>query len=105
MRYNPFYERALARPQRLALSVGETQFTHWALREQVQPIAPRRGTHSPSNAPRVGILASRTPETDFDIMVPSSVQHFESIPLNASGKLNRQELAEPVAQGKLNAAK
>jgi non-ribosomal peptide synthetase component F len=117
VRYNlayPFYESALARPERLALSVGETQFTYSALREQVQPIAHWPGTHSPLNAPRVGILASRTPGTDFGIlgtcgaggsyMVPSTVRHFETIPLNASGKVHRQDWAELVAQGKLNAA-
>jgi acyl-CoA synthetase (AMP-forming)/AMP-acid ligase II len=165
----PFYESALACPERLALSVGETQFTYSALREQVQPVAHRPGTHSRSNAPRVGILALRTPETHFGIpgtcwaggtfiplrpkhpeerllqrfertaleslvvdsnanilapgisasferqlegganadpalktqikkrlpgyMVPFTVDHIESIPLNASGKVNRQELA------------
>jgi D-alanine--poly(phosphoribitol) ligase subunit 1 len=38
-------------------------------------------------------------------MVPSAVHHIESIPLNANGKVNRKELAELLAQGKLNAAK
>jgi D-alanine--poly(phosphoribitol) ligase subunit 1 len=103
VRYNlayPFYESALARPERLALSVGETQFTYSALREQVQPIARWLGTHSPSNAPRVGILASRTPETYFAILgtcwaggtyIPLGpkypeerlLQHFERITLDA----------------------
>jgi acyl-coenzyme A synthetase/AMP-(fatty) acid ligase len=189
----PFYESALARPERLALSVGETQFTYSALREQVQPIA-HWPTHSPSNAPRVGILASRTPGTYFGFpgtcwaggtyiplgskypeerllqhferiapealvvdangmallagrvlsrgprnilapgipascepqleggatddpalktqikkrlpsyMAPSTVHRIESIPLNASGKVHRQDGAELVVQGKLNAA-
>lgn len=36
--------------------------------------------------------------------VPSTVHHVETIPRNASGKANGQELAELVAQGKLNAA-
>jgi non-ribosomal peptide synthetase component F len=68
VRYNlayPFYESALACPERLALSVGETQFTYSAFCEQVQPIAHWPGSRSPSNAPRVGILAARTPETHF----------------------------------------
>jgi D-alanine--poly(phosphoribitol) ligase subunit 1 len=103
VRYNlayPFYESALACPERLALSVGETQFTYSALREQVQPIARWLGAHSRANAPRVGILASRTPETYFGILgtcwaggtyIPLSpkypeerlLQHFERIALDA----------------------
>ena len=34
-------------------------------------------------------------------MVPSSVHHIESIPLNANGKVNRKELAEMLAGGKV----
>jgi D-alanine--poly(phosphoribitol) ligase subunit 1 len=96
----PFYESSLAHPGGLALSIGDTQFTYSALREQVQPIARWLRTHSTSNAPRVGILASRTPETYLGILgtcwaggtyIPLSpkypeerlLQHFERIALDA----------------------
>jgi len=97
---HPFYESAHAQPENLALSVGEAQFTYSALREQVQPIARWLRAHSQSNAPRVGILASRTPETYLGILgtcwaggtyIPLSpkypeerlLQHFERIALDA----------------------
>ncbi len=103
MQYNlahPFYESSLAHPENLALAVGDAQFTYKALREQVQPIASWLGTHSHSNAPRIGILASRTPETYLGILgtswaggtyIPLSpkypeerlLQHFERIALDA----------------------
>jgi D-alanine--poly(phosphoribitol) ligase subunit 1 len=64
----PLYESSLASPENLALSVGDAQFTYAALREQVQPVARWLRTHSNSNAPRVGILASRSPETYLGIL-------------------------------------
>jgi D-alanine--poly(phosphoribitol) ligase subunit 1 len=97
---HPFYESSLAHPGGLALSVGDAQFTYSALREQVQPIARWLLHHSASSAPRVGILASRTPETYLGILgtcwaggtyIPLSpkypeerlLQHFERIALDA----------------------
>jgi D-alanine--poly(phosphoribitol) ligase subunit 1 len=97
---HPFYESSLAHPGSHALSVGEAQFTYSALREQVQPIARWLRTHSTSRASRVGILASRTPETYLGILgtcwaggtyIPLSpkypeerlLQHFERIALDA----------------------
>jgi non-ribosomal peptide synthetase component F len=64
----PFYESSIARPETFALAVGETLFTYSALRERVQPIARWLRTHSQSDAPRVGILASRTAETYLGIL-------------------------------------
>lgn len=103
MNYNlayPFYESSLTYSQNLALTVGEAQFTYAALREQVQPIARWLQTQCESGAPRVGILASRTPETYAGILatcwtggtyVPLSpkypeerlLQHFDLIELDA----------------------
>ncbi len=103
MHYNlshPFYESSLAHPENLALTVGDAQFTYARLREQVQPIAEWLRTRSHSKAPRVGILASRTPETYLGILgaswaggtyIPLSpkypeerlLQHFERIALDA----------------------
>ena len=103
MQYNlayPFYESSLAHPENLALTVGDAQFTYAGLRQQVQPIANWLRTHSHSKAPRVGILASRTPETYLGILgtcwaggtyIPLSpkypeerlLQHFERIALDA----------------------
>jgi len=96
----PFYESALAHPENLALTVGEAQFTYAALRQAVQPVANWLRTQTGSNAPRVGILASRSPETYFGILgtcwaggtyIPLSpkypeerlLQHFERIALDA----------------------
>jgi len=96
----PFYESSLAHPESLALSVGDTHFTYAGLRAQVQPLARWLRIHSHSNAPRVGILASRTPETYLGILttcwaggtyIPLSpkypeerlLQHFERIALDA----------------------
>ena len=103
MQYNlayPFYENSLAHAENLALSIGDNQYTYSALRELVQPIARWLRTHSNSNAPRVGILASRTPETYLGILgtcwaggtyIPLSpkypeerlLQHFERIELDS----------------------
>ena len=97
---HPFYESSLAHPENLALTVGDAQFSYAGLREQVQPIAGWLRTLSHSNAPRVGILASRTPETYIGILgtcwaggtyIPLSpkypeerlLQHFERIALDA----------------------
>jgi D-alanine--poly(phosphoribitol) ligase subunit 1 len=96
----PFYETSLVHPESLALSVGDSRFTYCALRELVQPTARWLRNHSHSNAPRVGILASRTPETYFGILgtcwaggtyIPLSpkypeerlLQHFRGIALDA----------------------
>lgn len=96
----PFYESSLAHPESLALTIGDAQFTYSGLREQVQPIARWLGAHSQSNAPRVGILASRSPETYLGILgtcwaggtyIPLSpkypgerlLQHFERISLDS----------------------
>lgn len=96
----PFYESSCSSPQNLALAVGDQQFTYAALRQQVQPVARWLQTHCKSNAPRVGILASRSPETYFGILgtcwaggtyIPLSpkypeerlLQHFERIQLDA----------------------
>jgi D-alanine--poly(phosphoribitol) ligase subunit 1 len=96
----PFYESSLAHPGNLALSVGDSQLTYSAMRKQVQPIARWLRNHSASKAPRVGILASRTPETYLGILgtswaggsyIPLSpkypeerlLQHFERIALDA----------------------
>jgi D-alanine--poly(phosphoribitol) ligase subunit 1 len=96
----PFYESSLAHPENLALSIGETQFSYSALRELVQPLASWLRSHSESAAPRVGILASRSPETYSGILgtcwaggtyIPLSpkypeerlLQHFERIALDA----------------------
>jgi len=96
----PFYETSLAHPESLALSVVDTQFSYAGLRELVQPMARWLRNHSQSNAPRVGILASRTPETYLGILgtcwaggtyIPLSpkypeerlLQHFEGIALDA----------------------
>jgi len=96
----PFYESSLARPENIALTVGELQFTYSALHEQVQPIARWLRANSQSAAPRVGILASRSPETYLGILatcwaggtyIPLSpkypeerlLQHFERISLDA----------------------
>jgi len=97
---HPFYESARNFPQNLALSVAESRFTYAALRERVQPVARWLRTHSKSPTPRVGILASRTPETYIGILatcwaggtyVPLSpkypeerlLQHFDRIALDA----------------------
>jgi len=97
---HPFYESSLAYPENLALSVGETQFSYMALRELVQPVASWLRSNSQSRAPRVGVLASRTPETYLGILgtcwaggtyIPLSpkypedrlLQHFERIALDA----------------------
>jgi D-alanine--poly(phosphoribitol) ligase subunit 1 len=96
----PFYESSLRHPENLALSVGETQFTYSALRELVQPVSRWLRDHSHSNAPRVGVLASRSPEAYLGILgacwaggtyIPLSpkhpeerlLQHFERIALDA----------------------
>jgi amino acid adenylation domain-containing protein len=96
----PFYESSLVHPENLALSVGDASLTYAAMREQVQPIARWLRTHVQSNAPRVGILASRSPETYLGILgtcwaggtyIPLSpkypedrlLQHFERISLDA----------------------
>lgn len=96
----PFYESSLAHPENLALTVGESQFTYASLRELVQPVASWLRSHSQSQAPRVGILASRSPETYLGILgtcwaggtyVPLSpkypeerlLHHFERIALDA----------------------
>jgi D-alanine--poly(phosphoribitol) ligase subunit 1 len=80
--------------------VGDAQFTYSALRERVQPVAGWLRTHCNSNAPRVGILASRSAETYFGILgtcwaggtyIPLSpkypeerlLQHFGRIELDA----------------------
>lgn len=103
MHYNlayPFYESSLAHPESLALSVGETHFTYSELRELVQPASRWLQTDCSSNNPRVGILASRTPETYLGILgacwaggtyIPLSpkypeerlLQHFDRIALDA----------------------
>lgn len=103
MHYNlahPFFETSLAHPENLALTVGDARFTYGGLREQVQPLARRLRTHSQSTAPRVGILASRSPETYLGILatcwaggtyIPLSpkypeerlLQHLERITLDA----------------------
>ena len=103
MHYNlahPFYESSRACPQNLALSVGGATFTYSALRERVQPVAAWLRANCKSGAPRVGILASRSPETYIGILatcwvggtyVPLSpkypeerlLQHFERIELDA----------------------
>ena len=103
MQYNlahPFYESSLVHPENLALTVGDAQFSYAGLRGQVQPIASWLRKHTHSNAPRVGILASRTPETYLGILgtcwaggtyIPLSpkypeerlLQHFERIALDA----------------------
>jgi D-alanine--poly(phosphoribitol) ligase subunit 1 len=97
---HPFYESSLAHPGNLALTVGDSQFTYAALRELVQPLASWLRSQTRSNAPRVGILASRSPETYFGILgtcwtggtyIPLSpkypeerlLQHFERIALDA----------------------
>jgi D-alanine--poly(phosphoribitol) ligase subunit 1 len=97
---HPFFESALAHPESLALSVGDNHFTYSELRELAQPIARWIRTHCHSRAPRVGILASRTPETYLGILgacwaggtyIPLSpkypeerlLQHFERIALDA----------------------
>jgi D-alanine--poly(phosphoribitol) ligase subunit 1 len=96
----PFYESALAYPQNLALSVGESQLSYAVLREQVQPVARWLQTNCKSSAPRVGVLASRSRETYLGILgacwaggtyIPLSpkypeeriLQHFERIELDA----------------------
>ena len=103
MHYNladPFYESACSCPQNLALSVGDRQWTYAALREQVQPVASWLRTHSHSDAPRVGVLASRSLETYLGILgtcwaggtyIPLSpkypeerlLQHFDRVELDA----------------------
>jgi D-alanine--poly(phosphoribitol) ligase subunit 1 len=97
---HPFYESTLRHPENLALTVGDTQFTYAAMRQQVQPIAHWLRSKSRSAAPRVGILASRTSETYLGILgtcwvggtyIPLSpkypeerlLQHFERIALDA----------------------
>jgi D-alanine--poly(phosphoribitol) ligase subunit 1 len=96
----PFYESSRTSPGNLALSVGDAQFTYSQLRERVQPVAQWLRRHSNSSAPRVGILASRSPETYLGILatcwaggtyIPFSpkypeerlLQHLERISLDA----------------------
>jgi D-alanine--poly(phosphoribitol) ligase subunit 1 len=96
----PFYESSLVHPENLALSVGDAHFTYSELRQRVQPIARWLRTHAASIAPRVGVLASRTPGAYFGILgtcwaggtyIPLSpkhpeerlLQHFERIALDA----------------------
>jgi D-alanine--poly(phosphoribitol) ligase subunit 1 len=96
----PFYESSRSSPESLALSVGDAQFTYSALRELVQPVAHWLQASCKSNAPRVGVLASRSIETYLGILgtcwtggtyIPLSpkypeerlLQHFERIELDA----------------------
>jgi len=97
---HPFYKLSRKHPQNLALAVGKMQFSYESLRKEVQRVARWLRLHANSKAPRVGILASRSPETYFGILavcwaggtyVPLSlkypeerlVQHFEQIALDA----------------------
>jgi hypothetical protein len=68
----------------------------WLARKGSRFLLARRNSRA-----RHGLNKKRLPS----YTVPSTVHHFESLPLNASGQVNRQELAELVVQGKLNAAK
>jgi amino acid adenylation domain-containing protein len=97
---HPFYETSLSHPGNLALSVADSEFTYSELCALVQPVARWLRLHSQSNAPRVGILTSRSLETYLGILgacwaggtyIPLSpkypedrlLQHFERIALDA----------------------
>jgi len=59
----PFYEHALADPQRPALFVEEKRYSYGELLRLVQPVAAWLQREGKSRLDRVGILASRTLET------------------------------------------
>jgi amino acid adenylation domain-containing protein len=63
-----FYQSSLRSPGNLALSIGELEFTYFQLRQLVQPLASWLRRYAQADAPRVGILASRSVATYAGIL-------------------------------------
>ncbi len=63
-----FYDSSLQFPRSLALSVGGCEFSYSRLREFAQPVAGWLRRTTADEAPRVGILASRSLATYMGIL-------------------------------------